>query len=352
MGDVLLTSPAFSALKASLRGVKLSLLTSSVGGQIASFIPEIDDCFIFDVPWVKEITGMHQNEKIAALISQLQKQQFDGAIIFSNFSQNPMAAALVCYLAEIPKRLAYSRENLHGLLTHWVVDEEPFIFPSHGVLRQLQLVEKIGAKSETQRLSVRISETAAYSLENILLERHIAVDKPLLVFHPGVSEEKRMYPVTHLAKAVAEITSQLDCQVLITGTTEEVPLATAVMQIANSDLVFSLAGLLSLEELIALIGVADVLISNNTGPIHIAAATSTPVVVLYARQNPEHTPWKTLQRVLYFDIPEHLRSKNSLLYPIPSVRKPFPSPSQIVLAIQELLQQKESTALPKEIISW
>src|SRR5581483_1678534 len=65
----------------------------------------------------------------------------------------------------------------------------------------------------------------------------------------------------------------------------------------------SLAGCLNLAELAALIAQAPLLISNNTGPAHIAAAIGTPVVDLYAQTNPQHTPWQVPHRLLYHDVP-------------------------------------------------
>jgi ADP-heptose:LPS heptosyltransferase len=65
----------------------------------------------------------------------------------------------------------------------------------------------------------------------------------------------------------------------------------------------SLAGRLNLEELAALLALVPLLISNNTGPVHVAAAVGTPVVDLYALTNPQHTPWEVPNRVLYHDVP-------------------------------------------------
>ena len=65
----------------------------------------------------------------------------------------------------------------------------------------------------------------------------------------------------------------------------------------------SLACCLSLGELAALIAIAPLLISNNTAPLHIAAAAGTPVVDLYALTNPQHTPWKVPHRLLFHDVP-------------------------------------------------
>jgi ADP-heptose:LPS heptosyltransferase len=58
-----------------------------------------------------------------------------------------------------------------------------------------------------------------------------------------------------------------------------------------------------LEVLAAVIEAAPLLVANNTGPVHVAAAVGTPVVDLYALTNPQHTPWEVPSRVLYADVP-------------------------------------------------
>jgi ADP-heptose:LPS heptosyltransferase len=66
---------------------------------------------------------------------------------------------------------------------------------------------------------------------------------------------------------------------------------------------YSLAGCLDFAELCAIIEAADVLVSNNTAPAHVAAAVGTPVVDLYALTNPQHVPWRVPHRVLFRDVP-------------------------------------------------
>ena len=65
----------------------------------------------------------------------------------------------------------------------------------------------------------------------------------------------------------------------------------------------SVAGRVDLAEMAALVARAPLLISNNTGPVHVAAAVGTPVVDLYALTNPQHTPWGVPHRVLFQDVP-------------------------------------------------
>jgi len=88
--------------------------------------------------------------------------------------------------------------------------------------------------------------------------------------------------------------------------------------------------------------------------VHVAAAVQTPVVDLYARTNPEHTPWQVSCRVLYFDVPEHLRSRTpALVYTTPKVVKPMPAPADIVCAVCELLSgEGQQCSIAEEVISW
>ncbi len=91
-------------------------------------------------------------------------------------------------------------------------------------------------------------------------------------------------------------------EVLFTGTEPECVLVEEI-QAAMGVPSHSLAGRLSLGELAALLSLVQLLIANNTGPVHMAAALGTPVVVLYALTNPQHTPWQVPSRVLSHDVP-------------------------------------------------
>src|SRR5262249_33845045 len=102
----------------------------------------------------------------------------------------------------------------------------------------------------------------------------------------------------------------------------------------------SLAGELNLEQLGAMISLADVLVVNNTGPAHLGAAVGTPVVNIYAQTNPQHTPWRVSSRVLTFDVP----CKNCFKSICPENHNNclrLIEPSRVVEAVLDLLSQKE-----------
>jgi ADP-heptose:LPS heptosyltransferase len=90
-----------------------------------------------------------------------------------------------------------------------------------------------------------------------------------------------------------------------------------------------------------LIKMAPIVVSVNTGTVHIAAAVNTPVVVLYAQTNPQHTPWMVPNKVLEFEVDEANRSKNEVIqflykdvYKKPA---PIPEANEIVDAVNQLL---------------
>jgi ADP-heptose:LPS heptosyltransferase len=91
-------------------------------------------------------------------------------------------------------------------------------------------------------------------------------------------------------------------QIVFTGSAEEIPLVEAIRDELTGE-TLSLAGQLTLSELAAVIEQAPLLLTNNTGPSHIAAAVGTPVVTLYALTNPQHTPWQVPSVVLSHDVP-------------------------------------------------
>jgi lipopolysaccharide heptosyltransferase II len=340
IGDVLMSQPAMRALKESMPGRKITLLTSSAGALIAPFMPEIDEILSFDVPWVKtdETSG---EQRLLALASELRGRQFDAAVIFTVYSQNPLPAAMLCYQAGIKTVLGYCRENPYQLISQWVPDKEPLDYIIHEVERQLRLVEPAGAVTANLKLSLGIPEASRRRVSDKLAPMGIELDEPWLVLHAGVSEEKRRYPAQDYIRAGQSLIKQ-GYKIVLTGSRSEQAYVEAIAG-RLGEAAITVAGELSVAELIALIAAAPVLISNNTGPVHIAAAVGTPVVVAYAMTNPQHTPWQVPSRVLYFEVPPALRTKNRLLQSFPGIPMPKASPEAIVAAVDELKKAKHAS---------
>ncbi len=300
MGDVLMTTPAIRALKESAAGRRITLLTSSGGAGIAKHIPEVDDVIGYDAPWIKATTDRMSAQPEYQVVRRLRKMRFDGAVIFTVYSQSPLPAALLCRLAEIPLRAAYCRENPYQLLTDWVRDPEPENCVRHECRRQLSLAAAIGSRTGDERMSLRVEPSARERVAAMLREYGIREDRPWAVVHPGASAPSRRYPPELFAAACSCLTRTHGWRLVFTGSRDEQALVDSIRDLRQD---ISLAGRLQLNELAGLLSLTPVLISNNTGPVHIAAAVGTPVVDLYALTNPQHTPWMVPNRVLSHDVP-------------------------------------------------
>lgn len=295
IGDVLMTTPAMRAFRDSLPRCRITLLTSAAGAAAGRLVPEVDEVIEFAAPWMKATGGPTED---AAMIERLAAERFDAAAIFTVFSQNPLPAAYLCYLAGIPLRLAHCHENPYRLLTNWIPDPEPAQLIRHEVRRQLDLAAAVDCRTEDVRLSFKVPAGARRKVKALLK----GMGTPLVVVHPGASAASRRYPPESFSRAIDLLVAQTGCEALFTGDAGEEELVAGVRG-AMSQPSHAMVGRLNLAELGALVSAADLVVTNNTGPAHIAAALGTPVVDLYALTNPQHTPWQVRNRVLFHDVP-------------------------------------------------
>ena len=294
LGDVLMTGPALRALGA---GAHVTLLTSS-RGEAAAHLLEVDDVMVYDAPWLKATAARGDSAPDLKFTETLRSCRFDAAVIFTTYTQNPLPSALMLYLADIPLRLAHCRENPYQLLTHWVRDQEEVTGVRHEVRRQLDLVASVGYTLQDERMRVRLSEGVRERIDNLLTD----LNHPnWIAVHPGASAPSRRYPPEKFA-AACDLLARSGIQVMFTGSQGEGGLIMEIQTRMNASS-HSLAGRLELPELAALLEHAPLLLANNTGPVHLAAAVGTPVVDLYALTNAQHTPWGVPSRVLFEEVP-------------------------------------------------
>jgi lipopolysaccharide heptosyltransferase II len=339
LGDVLMCTPAMRALREQRPDRTVTLLTSGIGAAVARYIPEVDDTLIYRPPWMKHDTVQGADYQLA-MVRQLREAAFDAAVIFTTCTQSALPAAMLCYLAEIPLRLAHCRENPYDLLTDWVpeTDLDARLGIRHEVQRQLDLVEAVGCRASHTRLSFRVPDSAKEEAGLMLAELGITPRQPWILMHPGASAASRRYPPRHWAALVRMVHQQLGLPVVLTGDDAEKTLIDEIRAqsgIAPRDAV-SLAGQLDLAQLAAVIQLASVAVSNNTGPAHIAAAVGTPIVDLYALTNPQHTPWQVESRVLYHDVPCRYCYKSTCPQGHHACLEQL-EPAEVLAAIQELL---------------
>ena len=315
LGDVLMPPPARAALRDSLPGARITLLCGPVGAAAAPHLPMVDEVWSFSAPWMQRSPDRVNPQATAnlgraeaALVDRIAEADFDAVVIFTVCTQSALPAALLCRLAGIPLRLAHCRENPYQLLTDWVPETDVIASGMrHEVQRQLDLVASVGFNTADERMRFQVRPADRLAVTARLRAAGIGALQPYVVLHPGASAESRRWPAPSFGAAAEALAARGDCAVVFSGDGSDLALVERacreVLPPPGAAPVLSLVGELNLSELAALIEGASVLVANNSGPSHLAAALGTPVVSLYALTNPQHTPWRVRSVVLSHDVP-------------------------------------------------
>ncbi|HEY6542124.1 MAG TPA: glycosyltransferase family 9 protein, partial [Ktedonobacteraceae bacterium] len=259
--------------------------------------------------------------------------------IFTSYHQSALPAAYLCYLADIPLRLAASIDGPGSLLTTRHKHPERMM---HEVERGLDLVGAVGLTTAETDLVLRVPVQARESVFDLLSSRGVDPRRPLVVVHAGCSMPARTYPWEMYAGVIDLLIERFDATVALSGSDEERELVERILGRTQADhrqSILPLAGVLSFPDLCALIESADLTITNNTGPMHISAAVKTPVIALFALTNPPEQwgPWRVVHRQLYHEV--NCRLCYSRICPYAHECLRLVTPEMVVAAAGEVLQE-------------
>jgi ADP-heptose:LPS heptosyltransferase len=301
LGDVLLTTPAFRAVRQALPEAHLALLAGPAGCEIGRLDPDIDETILYRAPNEDVYFQLPQDpQRELAAVEALKEHDFDAAIVFTSYKQSALPVAYLCYLAGIPLRAAGSFEGPGSLLTHRHRYEET-VPPKHETLRGLELTNFLGFPPvEPEMVLVpheEDEERAAKLLERYGIERFAS----FAIVHPGASASSRAYPPKRYAAVVEELAEKSGLPVLVTGGPGEEDLTRWVAGSTG----IPVGGEMGFGEFAALVARATVMVTNNTGTTHVASAMKSPVVTVFAGTNPPEQwgPWRTPSRLLTHPVP-------------------------------------------------
>jgi len=264
IGDVIMTGPALRSLKAR-PGTRLTLLASPAGALAAPVLPWVDEVIVWRSLWQDLGRLSFDPEREWQLVERLREHRFDAAVIFTSFRQSPHPPAFICQLADIPLRLGDSRE-VDGVLTHTGI---PLSDTAHQVERNLRLVESVGYEVGDRTLHLTIPPS------------RLIPETPYLLLNPWTSCPSRTYDLGRFGEAAALLSRQTGYPVVVTGLEKDRDRARPLLA-KLGDRALDYIGQTQFSDLVALVAQAQLLLSNNTSTMHIADATRTPSVILFA----------------------------------------------------------------------
>ncbi|MEI9864979.1 MAG: lipopolysaccharide heptosyltransferase II [Limisphaerales bacterium] len=323
LGDAVMTTPALLRLREKLPQAYIALLTPEKLCDLWLNHPAVDETISF-------ATG----EGVLSIGKKLRTGKFDLALVLPNSPRS----AIEIYLAGIPQRVGYTRpwrsffltqnvssrpdavkmhkrtpQEIHRLIAEAnspiVNRQSPIANTSaHQIYEYLHLAAALGANPEplAPQLFVTPDEIEA-AKKKFGLEK---IPGPVFGLNPGAEYgPAKRWPVEKFIAAAKEIQRRTGCVWIVFGGKGDVGLTSEIATVINGPQfpIYNLAGKTSLRELMALLKLCCVLLTNDTGPMHAAAALGTPVVVPFGSTSPELTgpglPGDTRHRLLKSDAP-------------------------------------------------
>lgn len=282
LGDAVMSLPALRAIRRAHEGWSIVLLARP---WIADLYAREDIC---DRIVVYENQGRHQGLRgKLRLAGELRAERFDRAILL----QNAFDAALLAWAARIPERIGYARDGRGFLLTQGVSVPGPGGAPAHQRFYYLDLVRRAGLPADVSADGgIRLDGAAAAAAAGReRLRRRGLPAGPWIGVSPGAAygAAKRWLP-ERFAAAARALADALDAQAAVFGSAAEVEAARAVAGgIGGRGHCF--AGETSLAEFIDLAAACNLYLSNDSGPMHVAAALGVPTVAVFGATDPAAT---------------------------------------------------------------
>ena len=312
VGDTVMATPTLARIRAAMPGAFIGALGRPGIDQLLTGADFLDEIHTFTPHGVMA-------PKRAA--NKVRPRRYDAALLLTN----SFSTALITRLAFIPRRIGYNRDNRAMLLTDPVApprnpDRSWKLTPavdyywnlaSH-LLNQPPVDWSIHTPTDCVRLPLALPPGALLQLpvsdadnqtaDDLLARANLAPDQPFAILNPGGNNPAKRWPADRYARLAHHLITNHNLTVLINGSPAESDLCESIRaQIAptgregmastpDDTMAFSLPHLnITLGALKSLCRRAQLMVTNDTGPRHIAAATGTPLVTLFGPTDPRWT---------------------------------------------------------------
>lgn len=279
LGDVLFSTPFIRALKKNYPKSFISCMIVPRCLEALEGNPYIDEFIIYDED------GAHRNIfRKLELISKLKEKGFDAAFIL----RKSFTRSLMLFLAKIPRRIGYRYKKTALLLTDNILLPKGIM---HKAELFLNIAKELGLCNSEYKYDFSIDEADRVFIRDFLEANLINFEDFLIAINPGANWLPKRWPKERFAHLADSLINDFGSKVIITGAEKDTGLAQDILKNMKSPAV-NAAGKTTLKQLGALFERCNLVVANDTGPMHIALACGSNVICLFGPTNPNLTgPW-------------------------------------------------------------
>jgi heptosyltransferase-2 len=285
VGDAVMTVPALRELRRVLPHAHITLATRPWAEGLFADADFLDEILIYE-------RGRRDLRAVARQISAWRKGRFDLALLF----QNAFEAALLARASRVPLRMGYGTDGRRAMLSH-ALPLPPWRSARHEVFYYLNVVAELerllyGSSEIMERepqFALSVSEKRRAQAREFLLEQGVLLDSPIVALCPGSTNSRaKRWPAERYAALADRFVKQRGASVLLIGSPDEIEVSREVKGLMRHQ-PFMLTGTTDLATATAILSLAEILITNDTGPAHISAALNRPTLVIFGPTDPRTT---------------------------------------------------------------
>jgi len=270
IGDLILTTPAITAVRTSWPNAYVGFMCSKYTEDILKGNPDVDEVISLDK------TGRHRGILgFLKLVGEIRSKKFEVMINFHPTNRVHLAG----FFAGIPLRVGYDWKM--GVLNNVVIKHKKHLGEKSEAQYNFDLLEVLGVKNRDFPQRISVSPEEENWVENELLRR--GIDRFVLI-HPGANCPSKLWPLDNFIQLAEKIMYNFDIPVMFILGPGEGYMEEKIIQVLGEKTVIYKN--LSLRRLVALISKCSFFISNDSGPMHIADALMKPLVVIFGRSQP------------------------------------------------------------------
>ncbi len=265
IGDAVMTTPALAALRHQYPQAEIVMLANPLVAELFRFHPSVDRVMVFDKKRTHRGLG-----GLWTMAAELRAEKFDLAVLL----QNAIEAALLSFVARIPRRAGYTTDGRRLLLNYPVpvtADDRRL----HHTEYYLQLLQRLGIEGGDGRLCLACREEEQQWAQLVLQSDNV------IAINPGAAygSAKRWFPDRFAAVADA-LVDRFGARIVLTGGPGEREIGRDIVAAMDSE-ALNMIGQTSVREMMALLAHSRLLVTNDSGPMHVAAAFSIPIVAVF-----------------------------------------------------------------------
>ena len=289
LGDMLQATPTIAGIKAENPGCHISVLVEKQFEEVCRVIPNIDEIIGIDLNYVvrnlaREKDGINDAyEYVTKMVEELRAKNFDYCLNMSSSAYT----ALLLSLIGIKRNGGWTAddEGYRVIETDWARLFATSVFHQNRQYNSLNLVDVFRASADVdmhpRQLLINVEPEAREHCQKLIDEAGFTNTGPLIAVQAGASQGKRQWSPARFVKMINILTERHNARVVLTGAAKERSIIDPIVEGCKSANVVSVAGKTSVPQLAAMLSLSDVLVTGDTGPMHISVAVGTPVVSMF-----------------------------------------------------------------------